>query len=508
MAVLAALLLVSSAAAAVGGGPDGPTRDAALKAILARAFPDGAEAAPTDGRALFDGVLASGAFERAAVGPWDLHVLVADEFKQAKKARKLLEAAVEGLRPAAVLVQARFGRDEGAISGTRFPLVLVGSQREHGQTGYDEVLALLDRCEDLGYSGWKPDQLVWTDEQRGARSAMTWEVLVVNVEHPDVPANDKHWLSHGIGYDALNQLVNRLFAVGAWGPAPPWLLQGLVDELDIEAYGEAWVAAGESMSYSGRTAGWRRAGWEGFVPQGQQPPPPVHGPPPGLSHSLEVRVEDVDVWLKRSNSTTRHWSELAGDRKSDVPASLASTAAAQSYTPRDRAYARCVLHLLLQVAPPDGASLLDLLDRRSRVSETGMRDAEPLPVLFARALGGLPVVDAEEAESMEAQLQAIERQDLIDRIRALGGAGMLGIADHREQARWLYQQQDMDDRTRLALYTLIVEIEALHELREWELLGHALDIAADAALSSTPSYPKQAAKQAAVAAAFHGALSG
>jgi hypothetical protein len=243
------------------------------------------------------------------------------------------------------------------------------------------------------------------------------------------------------------------------------------------------------------------------VPQGQQPPPPVFGPPPGLPRSMQARVTSDDVWLDRKDSGVRHWSELAGDRESEVPASLASTAAAQDYQPRDRAYARCVLHLMLRLAPREGASLLELLDRRSTVTESGMRDAEPLPVLFARALGGLPDVDALEALDMEAQLLAIGRQDMVDRIRRLGGEGMLSLADHREQAHWLYGQQALDDETRLALYTAIVEVEALQQLRAWELLGHALDAAADAALTTTPSYPKQAARRAEVAAAFRAALS-
>jgi hypothetical protein len=521
-AIPAVHVVAAAPAAAVASVPAGPaaaaraaaddtvamTRDEALEALLERAFPDGPAPAHADGRELFAAALASEAFERAAVGPWDVYVLAADELKQAKQARKLLAAAVEGLEPAAGLVAGRFGREDGAISGRRFPLVLVGSQRDDGQTGYDEVLALLDRCEDLGYSGWKPDLPLWTDAAREARSAMTWEVLVVNTEHPDVASSrSKEWLEHGLGYEALNHLVNRAFAVGTWGPAPPWLAQGLADELDIEAYGEAWVAAGESTSWSSQTAGWKRQGWSGFLPEGQQPPPPVYGPPPNLPSRMETMVSSDDVWLDRRDSGVRHWSVLAGDRESDVPASLASAAAAQDYKPRDRAYARCVLHLLLQLAPPEGASLLELLDRRSTVTETGMRDAEPLPVVFARALGGLPEVDALEALAMQAQLLAIGRQDLVDRIRRLGGEGMLAVADHREQARWLYRQQDVDDETRLALYTAIVEVEALQQLREWELLGHALDAAADAALTTTPSYPKQAARQAAVAEAFRAALS-
>jgi hypothetical protein len=502
------ILLLGPLAAGAVRVPDGPTRDEALAAMLARALPDGAADAPADGRGLLAAALAGAAFERGAVGPWDVHVLVADECRKPREARKLLDAALEGLAPAAALAQERFGRDEGALSGARFPIVLTASQRADGQTGHDELLALLDRCEDLGYSGWKPDQRLWTDDRRAAASSMTWEVLVLNVEHPEIVAQDKRWLQHGLGYEALNHLVNRLIAVGAWGPAPPWLMQGLVDELDIEAHGEAWVAAGESMSWSSQTAGWERAGWEGFVPKGPQPPPPVYGPPPGLARSLEVKVSNDDLWLKRSNSTSRHWSELAGDRTSDVPASLAATAAAQTYLPRDRAYARCVLHLLLELAPPSHVSLLELLDRRSRVTETGMRDAEPLPVLFARALGGLPEVDALEALDMRSQLQAIGRADLIERISRLGGSGMLDIADHREQARWLYLQRGLDDRQRVALYALIAEVEALQELRAWELIGHALDAAADAALGATSSYPKPGGKREAAAAAFREALSG
>jgi hypothetical protein len=308
------------------------------------------------------------------------------------------------------------------------------------------------------------------------------------------------WLEHGLGYGTLAHVSNRLLRQGAWGNVPPWLAQGLIDELDIQAYGQAWVG-GEW--YTVETAGWSREGWSGFVPQGASPPPPVTGPPATLAVTVK---KTGNPWEQRDASASRHWGDLVADRKSEAPASFAFMARHESFFPRDRAYARCVVHLVLDAPPAEAPGLLVALDRAGRTPSSGMPDADPLPVVFARALGGLPELDALEAQSLQETLTALGRDALADRVRALGAAEMLAVADHRAQAEWLYRHPSFSTAARRELFDLILEAEYWQQLRAWELVGERLDAAAAAALKASTRYPKSEKERAKVAAAFAAAL--
>ena len=444
-------------------------------------------------------------FEHEAIGPFDVYVAVVDGLDKSSKAGKVLSQAAKGLAPAADAVERWFDGDGGVVAGRRFPIVLVDSDLEHGDEGFDRVLALLDRCEDQGYSGFKPDVPVFTPDNRHADDVFTWEVLCCNLGHAQIASLEKEWLAHGIGFTALNTLCNRLFAKGAWGPPPPWLKEGLVDELDIEAYGEAWVAEGESRSFSSSTSGWSRKGWEGFVPQGSSPPPPVFGPPPGLSTRTQTLVSRDD-WMARRDSRTRHWKELANDRRGDVPVSFRDMAASQTYAKRDRAYSRCVLYLVLAAAHEHEGGLLAALDVESSVARSGMRTGDPLAVVFSRVLGGVPAVDALQKQTLGESLRAMQRDDLVAKIERLGGGGMLALADHREQADWLYLQT-LDDRDRQTLFLLVAEAEGYRQLLQWEILGDALDRGATAAFASSSSFPEKDKARTAAVEAFRSAVS-
>jgi len=501
-------LMLGLALAGAGSG-DPPSRDQALADILAAAFPDPGAARPQTGRELFLAAVGSKAFEQAQVGPFDLYAYRKDGLS-GSKARKALSDATDGLAPVVELLARRFPGQEGqagVIAGHRFPLVFVSADPARGDTAFAEVVALLDQCEDLGYSGWKPFLPVWAPDRLTKSEATTWEVKVFNLAHQDLKQQGRDFAKHQLGYLTLSHLVDRLFAKGPSGPVPPWLRQGLVDELDIEAFGQAWVAAGESSSWKSQTAGWQNQGWEGFLPEGHAPPPPVTGPPPNLPTSYESTVSS-DAWMSRADSATRHWSSLSGDRRNEVPAAFRLMAGTCSYNPRDRAYARCVLHLLIELAPPEGPGLLPTLDRESHERVQGVSDAEPLPVAFARALGGVPAVDEMERQTLEQQLTALGRTDLIDRIRALNADAMLAIGDHRSQGEWLYHRTKYSPEDRQWLYTTINEVEDLQELREWEVLGATLDRAADAALRASSSYPKSAKVADKVAQSFREALKG
>ena len=505
LAMLGLVLLLCGGAG--GGGGDPISRDEALKTILEAAFPDPAVTRPETGRELFLAAVGSKAFEHAEVGPFDLHAYRKDGLAGAK-ARKVVEDAAAGLKPVAELLAKRFPEQpgvQGAIAGHRFPIVFVSADKDKHETAFDEVLALLDQCEDLGYSGWKPHLQVFNPERRGRAEGTTWEVKVFNLAHPELKQHGRDFAGHALGYLTISHLVDRLFAKGPSGPVPPWLRQGLVDELDIEAFGSAWVASGESTSWTSQTAGWVNHGWEGFLPQGQAPPPPVTGPPPDLPTNFQSTVSS-ESWMNRGGSATRHWAELSADRKNDVPAAFRLMAGTCSYAPRDRAYARCVLHLLLEVAPPEGPGLLASLDKESKERVAGVSEADPLPLAFARALGGVPGVDELEQQTLEQQLTAIGRTDLLDRIRALDAQELLAIIDHRAQGEWLYHRVKYSADDRQWLFTMINEAEALQELREWEVLGARLDQAADAALRASNSYPKAPKAAEKVAESFRSAL--
>ncbi len=474
-----------------------PAAKAALDVLLHNAFGDGLASAPAGGRELFDAVLKAPVFLARAVGPFDLYVYKADGLSNAKEAQKLLDKAAAGLAATAPVMARHFGRPQGLVSGHRFPMVLCDSDREHGERGYDSLVALVDRCEDGAFSGWKPANQVWTPANLHAEVMRTWEVQVFNVAHPTIASQLGPWSEHGIGYYAVAHVSNRALRLGSWGLVPPWVGQGLIDELDIEAYGEAWVG---SEAWTSQTPGWYRPGWSGFVPIGQQPPPPVTGPPADLATKVQ---KTGNSWEARPASKTRHWTELVADRKSAAPASFAFMAKHESFLPRDRAYARCALNLLIDVAPGDGAALLELLDREGRTPASGMPDSDPLPVVFARSLGGVPAIEAFEALPTEEMLTDIGHADIAERARALGGAGLLSLTDHRAQAQWLYGQP-VDMAARTALFNLILEAEYFQQLREWELIGEHLDVSAAAALTATGKYPKTDKDRAKVSAAFRG----
>jgi len=481
--------------------PIDPGRDEARDALLERAELGTSQ---DSGRTLFEAALASAAFDHLAVGPFDLYAYRADGFKKSKDGKKALKSAAEGLEPLAEVLAQRFGAERGVVSGRRFPVVLTSAKRKKDDTAFDEVVALLDHCEDGAFSGYKADLPVWSLENLDKDLVATWDVAVINVAHQAVKQEGRDWYAHGLGYRLISFLVNRLHAKGPWGPPPPWLREGLVDELDIETYGEAWVKGAESMVTSSRQAGYSRKGWSGFVPKGSSPPPPFLGNPPKLSVSFTKTVVS-DSWLNRSNSKTRHWSELSGDMRSEAPVSLASMAASQEFGPRDRAYARCVLHVLLAVAPPDGPGLLEALDVESRVARSGMRDGDPLPVVVARWLGGAPEIDAIEKLSMEELLVSLDKPEIVERIKKLGGTGMLRLSDHRKQADWLYLQK-LDDRSRLKLFLTIAEVEGYQELREWEILGDVVDQAMRAGLGASKSYPKKDKRRIEVTSAVRSIL--
>ena len=505
--VILAVVALCLAARPVMAAGDPVTREKALADILGTAFPDPSSPKPQTGRELFLAVLGGKDFEHAAVGPFDLYAYRKDGLS-GQKARKAVDDAAEGLKPVADLVAQRFPEQPGVvgvIAGHRFPLVFVSADPDKNETAFDELLALLDECENLGYSDWKPFHQVWSPEVRKAGAGVTWEVRVFNMAHPDNKQHGRDFANHALGYLTLGHIVDRLFAKGPYGPVPPWLKQGLVDELDIEAHGSAWVATGESSSWSSQTAGWSRQGWEGFLPTGAQPPPPVTGPPPDLPTTYSATVSS-DSWMSRGGSATRHWSELAGDRKSEVPAAFRLMAGTQTYAPRDRAYARCVLHLLIVLAPPDGPGLLPALDHEAHDKLKGVSDAEPLSVSFAKVLGGVPAVDEMEQETLEQQLTDLGRADLIEKLKSLNAEPMLAMPDHRAQGEWLYHRYKYSDADREFIFSTIHDIEALQELREWEVLGAKLDQAADAALKSSSSYPKAPKTAEKVAASFRGAL--
>jgi len=530
MSVLRIVAIVCCLLGPALAAPD-PMRDKAADALVAAAFEDadGTTTLPAGGRELFAAVLARSLFVRGQVGPFDVAVLQADGLKKAADARKILSRALEGLAPLARLIEREFpagagqvggsvGGMHGLITGRRFTVVLTSARVAKKEGAFEQVVALLDRCEDAGFSGYKPDLPVWNAQKRAADSVVTWEVGVFNIAHPSIAEQDAAWIEHGLGYSMALLLSSRMLFRGASGPVPPWLLQGLTDELDLEAYGTAWVAAGESSSWMTFTKGWSNAGWEGFVPEGSHPPPPITGPPPGQrSERFETKVAS-SAWLERDKSRTRCWSELVADLKSEAPVSLASMAAAQTFSPRDRAWSRCVLHLLLDIGRPDTpeadgsrpaskAGLLRALDRESQRARSGLLDGEPLPRILARVLG-TTTIDAQVSQSVEDFVSEIARPDLAARLVELKAAPLLKLKEHAAQADWLYTQTQFDSRTRLSIFTLIAEIENYRELRQWELLGLRLDAATRAALGTSKSYPQDAKARAAAATAFRAALVG
>jgi len=472
-----------------------PARDKALGRLLEAVCGPERQAPGAEGRALLQAVLSQPSFEHAEVGPFDVYVYKVGSLAKARAGKKLLSDATDGLGRVAELFGRLPARPDGLVSGRRFPIVLTPDVE-----AYQQVVALLDRCEDDGLSGWKPANGVWSQANCGAEVTRTWEAQVFNLSHKAIVVQGKAWMEHGLGYYAIAHLTNRLLRQGAWGNVPPWLAQGLIDELDIEAHGEAWVG---SSVCTAETSGWSRPGWSAFVPQGCLPPVPVTGP----SADLAVVVKrSGDAWENREASARRHWADLVADRKSDAPASFAFMAQHETFFPRDRAYARCLMSIVLEVAPGAGG-LLQSLDHEGGTSSSGMPDGDPLPVVFTRSLGvSLPELDKLEALSLQDMLAEIGHEDVVDRIRALGASGMLEVADHRDQAAWLHDHVRFLPDVRGLLFDLILEAEYWQQLREWELIGEHLDAAAAAALRASTRYPKSAAERARVANAFREAL--
>lgn len=456
--------------------------------LVGRAFPEGA---PFDirgqgSREAFLAVLESDQFLHEAVGPFDVYLMVADGWAKPKDAEKALESVVEGLEPTVGVMQSYFGQQEGLIGGRRLPIVLTHANRASGERSFDEVVALLHWAED-DYSGWiQGGNPLYDPTLLTGLNVRTWEVQVFNLAHEFAQAQGQAFNEHGLGYYQLAHVAARVMRQGAWGMVPPWLAQGLIDELDIAAYGEAWVGGDW---WQKQTPGWFRPGWSGFVPQGSRPPPPVTGPPADLA----VTVRNTgDSWQHRKHSETRHWENLVSDLKSDAPASFAFMASNESFLPRDRALARATVHVLLAMAAPGGRDgLLDLLDRVPTQPPSGMLDSDPITVAVNKALGGVPGVDELEEMSLEDMLQSIGRTAILDELKGLGADEMLAIPDHREQAEWLYHQPQFDSVARQRIWNLILEAEYHQQLAEWAHLGEALDRGMGEALRSQKRYPSK-----------------
>ena len=491
---------VAPAAAAPAAEPD-RAYDRALLRLIEHAFPDatGESDLPANPRQLLRDALASPAFVHEAVGPFDVYVLLADELATEGAARATLQAAAAGLSPLVPVMARHFGREDGLISGQRLPLVLCAADATREVSAFDSLIALLDHCESGPGSWTASNGSLWNDDARAALVVRTWDVQLVNLSHADARAQGEAFLKRELGYLELAHLVHGLLRQGSWGLVPPWLDQGLVDELDIEAYGEAWV--GET-SWVAETEGWFRPGWSGFLPEGSQPPPPVTGPPAELATTIR---ETGDPWLRRSRSATRHWIELVADLDSKFPASLAFMAEHESFLPRDRAYARCLLHMLLVVAPSQ-PSLLEALDQPVVIERSGMYSAPPLTELISARLGGVPEVERLAALPLGEKLKQLGRDDIRQRIVELGGEEVLARADHRELGEWLYSQLALDAATRGELFKAFLDAEFAEQMACWPPIGAALDRAVRAALEASRTFPETPAQQAAVAKAFRAAL--
>jgi hypothetical protein len=474
-AFLAAALLASAAVAA-----DPPGLSAGGAAMLKRTLGLGAKPAQqNEGRRLFEAVLASDAFRSASVGCFDVHVLVPASGKGAGDAARLRDTALATLKPASELIAQLWPAGGGGlISATRFPVILVSDRQD-----YLQLVELLDHCERAGYSGWSPANTLDAPEVRAGETARTWEVQIFDLSHATIAARRNDWLEHGVGYYSLAFVANRALRQGAWGLVPPWLSSGLTDELDITAYGVAWV--GEE-SWVSQTPGWSRSGWSGFVPQGMSPPPPVVGPPAELGTTV---TKTGNPWLSLDASRTRHWSELVADLKSAAPASFARAAETESFLPRDRAAARCLLHLMLSDSAGSSA-LTALLDRTTAMPPHGMPDGDPLPVIFACAVGGAPEVERLEALDTRALLAELGRQDLVERLEQLGAGDALALNDHRAQSQWLYGQR-FDAATRGRIFQTFLEIEYVQQLAEWKALGPQLDTGLRAVLKACRTFPSK-----------------
>ncbi len=493
-AVLALALLLAA--------PADKAHDAALAAAFERCFPgefDLAHDGPPPGDALlWADALAGPAFASGAVGPLDVHVYRAGGWAQAKDAQAELERALHDLAPVAELLLRRFDRPAGLLSGRRVPLVLASSAK--GDTAWDELLALLDWCERTDSAWTKDNGPLWTPALRAAPRARTWDVLLLNPAHAELAALGPDWHAHGLGYELLAHLTHRLLRQGAWGAVPPWVDQGLLDELDIEAHGEAWVGGDW---YQTHTDGWYREGWSGFLPEGQAPPTPVTGPPADLA----TTVRNVgDSWAHRAYSADRHWSHLRADVDQPWPPSLAFMTEHQSFLPRDRAFARCAWWLLLELAPPAEPGVLARLDQPPGTLPGGMFTAEPVTSLLSAALGGVPAVDALARQPLRDKLPALGHPEIAERLVALGADGVLAESDHRQAGEWLFTQPQFGPQERGEIFTLLLTAEHFEQEAAFRALAEALDAAVHAALRASEGAPRTEREQEAVARAFREAL--
>lgn len=448
-------------------------------------------------------VVAQPAFLHAAVGPFDVYLYMADGLAKEREAAKQLKQVVAGLEPLLPVMQRHFGGEGGddtLVAGHRQPILLASSDRAAGERAFDQLVALVSWADD-DWTGWKPDgNPIWTSDLRGGLTVRTWEAQVFNLGNDFAVEQGKLFLAHGLGYYTLAHVAARVLRQGAWGLVPPWLAQGIIDELDIEAYGEAWVGGDQWVS---ETPGWFRPGWSGFVPQGQLPPPPVVGPPKNLAVTVQ---RTGDSWQHRDFSAHRHWDQLVADLKSEAPASFAFMAEHESFLPRDRALARAVLHLLLHAAAPEGRpGLLAALDRTPTQASNGMFDSEPLPQVVSAALGGVPEVERLERLPLGELLETLGKPDVVRELTDLGAHELLDLTDHREQCQWLYRQGMPADR-RLKIWNHILEAEYFQHLAQWKALGAALDVAGRAALSATKRYPRKQRDAERVGEAFWSAL--
>src|SRR5262245_700878 len=105
------------------------TRDDALNALLDAVYGPDRAVAGTAGRELLESVLARPAFVHKAVGPFDLYVYQSGALATSALAKKTLEDGAAGLAKAADVIEKRFNRSSGLVSGRRFPLVLTASEK-------------------------------------------------------------------------------------------------------------------------------------------------------------------------------------------------------------------------------------------------------------------------------------------------------------------------------------------------------------------------------------------
>lgn len=466
---------------------------------LVQAFPralglEQGEPPPPGDRWLFEDALRSAAFTAESVGPFDVYVYERGAYAEPRVAERIAGNARSGLAPLATLFEELFPRQDGVVSGRRFPIVLAHGDEE--QPAFDELLAMLDWCE-ADYTGWKDGgSPVWSPGARESLTARNWEVLLVNMAHAEPSAHGQEFFDHGLGYHVVAHVANRLLRRGAWGNVPTWVAQGLIDELDIQAYGSAWVG---SDTFEWELEGWFREGWEGFVPQGSSPPPPITGPPADRAKTVR---DTSDPWDARKTSPERHWAVLAAEKDSPDAGSFEAMSRYSGFPPRDRAYARALFFLIFGVAHERGAALLAALDAPEQQLDGGMPLAEPLPVLVARALGGVTAVDHLESLPTEAVMEEVGQPTVNQRLVRLGASASLALTDHRDQARWLVEQPDFEWDARNSIFDLFLAAEYFQQRAEWEHIGRAADALVASALEASPSFPRSATERRALAQAL------